>query len=709
MVVWIQGSPYPEPASTIDSRVAGNDLDTDSSVSLGGSLATSDDPDANWRALAPLIAGRPAYRVFAAGTRKFDDCRWWRTRVPARPAAPAAVLLFDRQSRIQVLAFDFDTKNHPPGLVDHDVALLVRWIHECGGRAVTDRSTSGGRHVYVPLGSDPQRLSHLKPLFTRLQERLPTLDLYPMSNERQGCITVPGSACREGGFRQLDGTLKDAVAAFRERSVRSLVGNLIELLDGQPGLFSRPGRVAQQHDSSSPIPTPVDLAGSGLRGADTIPGHLTSRRSMPEWMPDYLSAGVVPPFKVRSGPRRGQLWSPSEARQSVFDWCASTGWSRDSMWQKTSTDVGWAHFRAVWDARKTDRHQQFTKEWVRGFVYAQQRAQAIASKSAYIGHQPVHKHTGGYRDLRWKLAAARLWVLLSGEFRGRDISTAMVVLQALAVDAARTGGGTSYSGVRGIAITSGLLTTETVSSMLRKLAAVDGTPIVRVARATVDGRRGDEYKLVVPRIVGAEVVPYEWQVAAARLDEIDPVWKLLGHSTWYVHSVLSALDHGVAGIEISTTDLVAACLISRDSVETALKKLQDHGIVDWTHGRVTRTGRSIRQLGEVTAAADELRDERIARYRRERAAYQQFWEIIANGSFADDPVQLAALAEHDPYQSLYSDSGYLEAQFERGPPSEDVNRYSSYSASGTLPHDDCDELAIDLLVSELGAKVIGVS
>ncbi|MGB3673061.1 MAG: hypothetical protein WA988_01315, partial [Candidatus Nanopelagicales bacterium] len=585
---------------------------------------------------------------------------------------------------------------------------VVEWIRECGGRVVTDRSTSGGRHVYVPLGSDPQRLSHLKPLFTRLKERLPTLDLYPMSNERQGCITVPGSACREGGFRQLDGTLEEAIEAFRERSVRSLVGNLIELLDGQPGLFSRPGRVLQ-HDLRSPsAPAAVDLAGSGLRGTDTLPAHLTSRRPMPEWMPDYLSAGVVPPFKVQSGPRRGNDWTPSEARQSVFDWCASTGWTRDTMWRKTSTDAEWTHFRSVWDARKTDRHQQFAKEWACGFVYAQLRAAATVNKSAYFGHKPVQEHTGGYRDPRWKLAAARLWVLLSGEFRGRDISTALSVLQALSVDAARTGGNTSYSGVRGIAITAGLLTTDTVSAMLRKMVAIDGTPVVRVARATVDGRRGDEYKLVTPRIDDAEVVPYDWQVAAARLDEIDPVWKLLGHSTWYVHSVLLALDRGVAGIAVSTTDLAAACLISRDSVETALKKLQEHGIVDWTYGRVTRTGLSVRQLGEITTAGDELRAERIARYQRERAAYQQFWEIIANGGFVDDPVQLAALAEHDPYRSLHGDSAYLENQFERGPPPEELNEHSPNSAADALRvEEDCDLLAIELLVSELGATVIG--
>ena len=51
-------------------------------------------------------------------------------------------------------------------------------------------------------------------LLRLLEARLPSLDKTPMTNPATGCITVPGSPCREGGYRILDGDLRSAVDAF---------------------------------------------------------------------------------------------------------------------------------------------------------------------------------------------------------------------------------------------------------------------------------------------------------------------------------------------------------------------------------------------------------------------------------------------------------------------------------------------------------------
>ena len=204
-------------------------------------------PAATWKALAHLIAARPNIRVWNPATNKFDRTRDLTSRLPR---LPAAALLY-QHNRTHVLVLDFDTKSHGQHTVDADFTRALSWITDAGGVAVTDQSTSGGRHILVPLAiGTTATLAEIIPLMRLLEARLPSLDKTPMTNPKTGCITVPGSPCREGGHRILDGPLAAAIDAFTTRSDPGLLPRLNVLLGAlhpRPHQPRRPSRPRCHH------------------------------------------------------------------------------------------------------------------------------------------------------------------------------------------------------------------------------------------------------------------------------------------------------------------------------------------------------------------------------------------------------------------------------------------------------------------------------
>lgn len=182
-----------------------------------------------WKRLAPLVAasGRSLMRLWNPDTEKFSDTAKRTDRLPSRPAA---VYLYTRK-RTQLLWLDFDSKRWGPKAVDADMATAAAWLSECGGIVVTDHSTSGGAHLLCPLAIGTTA-SHdeMVQLVRLLSARLPTLDITPNTNAETGCMTPPGSPCREGGYRTLDCSLDAAVEAFTTRSAPDLLPRLYMLL-----------------------------------------------------------------------------------------------------------------------------------------------------------------------------------------------------------------------------------------------------------------------------------------------------------------------------------------------------------------------------------------------------------------------------------------------------------------------------------------------
>ena len=173
-----------------------------------------------WTALTPLIAAAPVMR-------QFDSRGRLTRRAPLAtdlPNAPTAVPVYrDRTTRL--LALDFNGPDQDPR-IDADMWQMVRWIHECGGKVITDRTTTGsGRHVLVPLTAGVTR-ADLAPALHSLASLLPTLDIAVMLNDTHGAIIPPGSPTAAGGFRILDRSIGAAIEALTTRSAPEFLDRL---------------------------------------------------------------------------------------------------------------------------------------------------------------------------------------------------------------------------------------------------------------------------------------------------------------------------------------------------------------------------------------------------------------------------------------------------------------------------------------------------
>ncbi|CQD25166.1 hypothetical protein BN970_06964 [Mycolicibacterium conceptionense] len=122
-------------------------------------------------------------RLWNPETGKFSDTAKHCERLPSRPAA---LYLYTRR-RTHTLWLDFDTKLHGPAAVADDLARAAEWITQCGGVVVTDRSSSGGRHLICPLAiGTSASLDEMNHLVRLLAARLPTLDITPNTNADTG-------------------------------------------------------------------------------------------------------------------------------------------------------------------------------------------------------------------------------------------------------------------------------------------------------------------------------------------------------------------------------------------------------------------------------------------------------------------------------------------------------------------------------------------
>ncbi|WP_406278954.1 hypothetical protein OH799_11120 [Nocardia sp. NBC_00881] len=156
--------------------------------------------------------------------------------------------------RTRLLVLDFDAKHgHSPATVDRDIKHCLTLLHACGARTVADRSTSGGRHILIPPaeGTTLTR-AEIEPVLRALADRLPSLDITPMLNDRTGCITPPGSRCRDGGFRILDGPLDQAAHTLTIRSPATFWPRFTQLLstDTDPSNPGRARRPPGAHDGA---------------------------------------------------------------------------------------------------------------------------------------------------------------------------------------------------------------------------------------------------------------------------------------------------------------------------------------------------------------------------------------------------------------------------------------------------------------------------
>lgn len=605
------------------------EIGTGSKVRVGLSEST---PDDIWSRLAPLLAARRSMRLYDVTQQGFVSARPLTTKLPT---VPAAVPLFSR-GRAAVIALDFDAKQHGHGAVVEDVARVLTWLGECGGRAVVDVSSSGGRHVLIPM--PPGRtiaVDALRPLLNQLAVRLPTLDITPMTNPATGCITVPGSRCREGGHRRLVEDLATAVDILTVGSDPETLTRLAALLGG--------------------IPTP-HAPTSGVE-AEIRASHVTDRiigaGDRVRLHPSFCRVASAPPDSVTLFAATGQLdttrWpSRSEARQSVITHEILIGATPTDIIARSHTSE-WAGLRAAY-VRYANPDQAIRRDTLQALNWV---ASSIPEPIRDTRHKI--KHTGGTHSpaLRKWLTVASHWV--THEYRGRkDRWTTHAVIQALAWSAAVSGHeveGVPVVGVggRSLSIAAGLLPESTVWSILGRLRESPGSPLLLIERGM--GQNPDRYALVAARIAGSngEIGPSTEEL---QIESVHPAWSVIGWRHKAVYDVISSSTE-----PLTIEDALAAASIGRTSGYETVLDLRVAGLIAMENNQIVLGSVDLDTIAHLHGLATAVR-ERVVRHRAERIIWREWLAAREDARTPPDlPLVLYAVVEdaaHPPDEAYYA-------------------------------------------------------
>lgn len=615
-------------------------------------------PAATWKALAPLIAARPKIRVWDPATNKFDRTKNLTSRLPT---LPAAVMLYSHH-RTQVLALDFDTKHHSQQIVDADFARALSWITDAGGVAVTDRSTSGGRHIIVPLAiGTAATTADINPLMRFLQARLPSLDKTPMANTATGCITAPGSPCREGGHRILDGPLATAVDAFTTRSDPALLPRLNVLL----------GALSPTPTTTPPSAPHDATTGSGAH--ERLRPEYTRDTALPTRITTYATTGQLPADRT---------WrSHSEARQSVLAHAALRGHTLAAVQALMTPGRPWhTGLATAYTRYGATAEKALQRDWRKALTWA-------ATNSHFF--RPVRAqeqvHTGGttagpqlHRE--W-LANAVAWVetQFSGH-RYRWIGAA--VYQALAIQAVRAGeviNGVPVVGVggRALSLATGLLSETTVWEFLRETRDLPGSPLVRTRIA--QGREPDYYALTQQNQMGVTLET----VAATRVEGVHHAWKVIGHRHRRIYELI------VHQHMQRPADVFAAAHTASTTGYDTLTALRIAGLISHHRGRLSAGPTT---LDEIAAAhhLEEQQTQRIHRHQQERARWHTW--LLSREQLRHQPA-----TQHHLVGPTLTIGEAIDRHHEE--------YLSAVLATGPPPIDE-ETRAIELLADLVGARVL---
>ena len=283
----------------------------------------------------------------------------------SRPSVPAAVRLFSSDGLCRVLAFDFDVKGLGREQTAADARQAADVFSRLGARVVTDVSARGGRHVWVPL-AETLDLVQAREIQSLAKMLWPTLDISPAVNVRAGCLTAPGSHCKEGGERQLTVDLADAIDAVKRRAPRGFVAAALQELRQRCGL-----------DEGWDTPSAAEFTDMGANA------------QLPSAHERIAVTGIWP--SSRKTPQ-GKPWTRSEACFAVLGACHRAGIALDSIrWRMLSGQ--WNGLLCLYQGRygrSWDR--RLSREWKKAATSTRRRN--LSDNMSRIPPQADH-HTGG--------------------------------------------------------------------------------------------------------------------------------------------------------------------------------------------------------------------------------------------------------------------------------------------------------------------------
>ncbi len=486
------------------------------------------------------------------------------------PVAPAAVMLWNNQQQLPVLALDFDAKNgHGPRTASADANAALQLLTKAGLYPFADRSPVGGWHVYAPLPT-PQPADQVLLVVTALAQRLPSLDVGPLANPLHGCIRPPGSAHKTGGFQRLVHSHHEVVLALTSRP--------------RPDAWTRLRQELVAELRATPPPTAAadSPAAAGIR-----------RRRMAEAAEQLAVTGQHPARAFKS---------PSEARFSVMCHAVNAG--------MTLADVHCA-LRDRWAWLRTSYGTKHHTALARDFTKAkQQRTTALLSRHVRPSDTSLHNTQRGAHptvELDVHLALRRFRTFARHHSRTAGYSpTLRAVLTSLLWAGHVQGRILINTGIRSLAEQAGVHY-DTVASMLHQLAT-DGL-ITRISRA--HGPDADVWRINVE-------LATQHPPASGRAGGLRRVFRVIGgHLVAEVYETLP--DSPTADLP-SSMELATDLGYDRRRVHEALRVLAGWGLAEQASGRWHRGPADPHSLSHQLGGEDDWAAQH-ALHQRQRQAW----------------------------------------------------------------------------------------
>lgn len=652
-----------------------------------------------WKALARHLSapGRTQMRIWSPDTGKFSGTAKLTGILPASPAAPYLYT----NGRTTLIGLDFDSKLASAEQVDADVACARSWLEQCGGAVVGDHNpTNGGRHLWALLAHGTtasfEEVNHLVRL---LGARLRTLDITPVTNPSQGCLTVPGSPCKDGGFRQLDGSIEDAIDACATRSDPALLPRLYVLL----------GAIK---------PSPAQLAAAATLHVDDATADFTIGEDedltlAPKYMTYEPYPKAVEAFAINGDFPPDRPWaSRSHARQAVITAAIWRGHSLATIATQMAPGGPWHD--GLGQAYRIDpngRPRRYERLLARDFG----RALDWLTATHLLGRRQRHKRKNtqggqsgflGPQQHRAWLANAIAWADV--EYAGkRHRHTVHAAFQSLVVHhlfEGETINGTMVVGVggRNLSLGTGLLSDTTMWKVLAEVRDKPGAPIMLTRQH--QQKEADYYALTMQNIVAADPIHAE----RVRVEPVHTAWSAIGHHRRRIYELvayfgLRAVEDVFAAAKVSTSTGKA---VLADLIALNLLKRAGEGIVE-------RGSRTLDDIAAEQGTDDDL-TARVAIYRAEREVWHAWLEhrqeeITTSQHQAPHNADTHP-REGNPTGDPLIEKAWLRAVMADGPPPIDeadiqldrVERQAAYTA-------EQEQTAVELLVELLGARLLTVT
>lgn len=559
-----------------------------------------------WSFFAPLIAGQPVFRTMnadqdylKASERPLDD---------TLPARPAAVLIYSPAGLARTLCLDFDAGQVDSANFDHALSSARSLLTSTGLRFVEDVSPSSGRHIYVPLG-DSLGATEARELVEALALRFPSLDPSPHRSARSGCVRTPGSRHKTNGWQKLVTPLSRALEIFATPNPADAITRLSAALHNE---------IEQLRAAKAPTPAQPRRA---------YPRHSSE---------ESLALGpVARQIGVDGMSHQGRYSSPSEARMAVLCSLASSGWDRTDL--QNGIEGGKLPGLAELYARyKHDSTiiRTLDSEWTKAVSFINPTPKPAVSpvrKNDMNAH--LTSQGGGSLGGHGLVRESRMLLdLFDARIeKVRESIYLKFILRALLVFAQMTGSQEVAVGCRAIAVATGLHH-ATVARHLRRLVAIDGSPVRLVAR----GRGLDADRYVVELSAADKDVAMRRGLAKGKIHAVRPVFRALGPVAALVYEAIERRGRAQVSVIVQATGM------SRSAVYASVREMAELGMLRADqHGWKLEYATDLVQLADQLGVLEDV-ERQINLYRHQRRLWATYLASIPGNDGYMDP-----LAEHE--------------------------------------------------------------